>query len=378
MRSAEEGEAPSRTPGTLKTRPEDFRVDEISAYEPSGEGEHVFVRFTKIDVTTPDALRAIARALGCDPREAGVAGMKDKRAVTTQTVSVHVPRGATGQDVAERARHLSLEGIQIHRASPHGHKLKAGHLSGNRFEIIVRDIPPRRFDEAGQALDGIARDGVPNAFGAQRFGVAGDNAQRALAWLRGEERGPRDRRMLRLLWSSLQSAVFNAVLEARVKDGTWASPIAGDLLKLRASGGLFVCEDVVTDRERARTGEVSPTGPIIGPRMRWPEGVPAALERRIVDEIIGSNVDLSRARALGDGTRRALRVWAQDLRWERCVAEKADEPSAGAACMRVSFVLPKGAYATTVLASAFGIQQAPSFGASREDPPPSEEEEEPS
>jgi tRNA pseudouridine13 synthase len=375
MRSAEQDDRPSRAPGTLKTRPEDFRVDEISAYEPSGDGEHVFVRFTKIDVTTPDALRAIARALGCDPREAGVAGMKDKRAVATQTVSVHVPRGATGQEVAERARHLSLEGIQIHQASPHGHKLKAGHLTGNRFEIIVRDIPPHRFDEAGHALDEIARDGVPNAFGAQRFGAAGDNAERALAWLRGDERGPRDRRMLRLLWSSLQSAVFNAVLDARVKDGTWALPLAGDLLKLRATGGLFVCEDLVTDRERAKTGEVSPTGPIIGPRMRWPDGASAVLERTIVDRVIGANVDLSRARALGDGTRRALRVWAQDLRWERCAADKADEPSAGAACMCVRFVLPKGAYATTVLASAFGIQQAPSFGPSRDDPPPSEEEE---
>ncbi len=378
MRSADQSVVSSRSPGTLKARPEDFLVDEIPAYEPSGAGEHVFVRFTKIDVTTPDAMRAIARALGCDPREAGVAGMKDKRAVATQTVSLHVPRGAMALDVAERARHLDLQGIQIHQAVPHGHKLKAGHLSGNRFEIVVRDIPPHRFDEAGHALDRIARDGVPNAFGAQRFGAGGNNAERALAWLRGEERGPRDRRILRLLWSSLQSAVFNAVLDARVQDGTWVLPIVGDLLKVRASGGLFVCADLARDQERARTGEVSPTGPIIGPRMRWPEGASAALEQRIVDQIIGSGVDLSPARALGDGTRRALRVWAQDLRWERCEPDEGDESHAPTACMRVGFVLPKGAYATTVLASAFGIQQAPSFGVPREEPPPNEEEEEPS
>jgi tRNA pseudouridine13 synthase len=378
MRSAEQSVVSSRSPGTLKARPEDFLVDEIPAYEPSGAGEHVFVRFTKIDLTTPDAVRTIARALGCDPREAGVAGMKDKRAVATQTVSLHVPRGKAPLDITERARQLELPSIQIHQAVPHGHKLKAGHLTGNRFEIVVRDIPPHRFEDAGQALALVARDGVPNAFGAQRFGAAGDNAQRALAWLRGEERGPRDRRMLRLLWSSLQSAVFNAVLDARVQDGTWVLPIAGDLLKLRTSGGLFMCEDLARDQERAQTGEVSPTGPIIGPRMRWPEGVPAALERRIVDEIIGSGADLSPARALGDGSRRALRVWAQDLRWERWAPDKADEPCTSTACMRVCFVLPKGAYATTVLASAFGIQQAPTYGVSREEPPPSEEEEEPS
>jgi tRNA pseudouridine13 synthase len=112
--------------------------------------------------------------------------------------------------------------------------------------------------------------------------------------------------------------------------------------------------------------------------MRWPEGASAALEQRLVDQIIGPGVDLAPARALGDGSRRALRAWAQDLRWERCAPEEGDASGAPTACMRVGFVLPKGAYATTVLASAFGIQQAPSFGVSREEPPPSEEEEEPS
>jgi tRNA pseudouridine13 synthase len=375
MRSADPGHPVSRTPGILKARPEDFLVDEIPAYEPSGEGEHVFVLFTKRDVTTADALRAIARALGCDPREAGVAGIKDKCAVATQTLSLHVPRGTRAADVVERARCLELEGIRVHRAVPHGHKLKAGHLAGNRFEILVRGIPPKRFDEAGRALDAIGRDGVPNAFGAQRFGTAGDNAERALAWLRGEERGPRDRRMLRLLWSSFQSSVFNAVLDARVRDDTWAVPVAGDLLKLRASGGLFLCTDVDADRERARTGEVSPTGPIPGPRMRSPEGVPGDLERQVTDQMVGPGADLSRARALGDGTRRALRVWAQDLRWERCAPNEGAGATPLAACMRISFVLPKGAYATTVLASAFGIEPAASFAASREQAPPSEEEE---
>jgi tRNA pseudouridine13 synthase len=374
MKSADQGPGSWRPSGTIKTRPEDFVVEEIPAYSPLGEGEHVFVRFTKRDITTPDAIRAIARALACDPREAGAAGMKDKRAIATQTISVRAPHGTAVRDVVERARRLDLHGIRVHEAVPHGNKLKAGHLSGNRFDIVVRAVPPDQFDEAGRALDAIAREGVPNAFGVQRFGVAGDNAERALAWFRGEARGPRDRRTLRLLWSSLQSSVFNAVLEARVQDRTWALPVAGDLLKLRASGGLFLCDDVATDRERAGTGEVSPTGPIIGPRMRWPEGAPAALERKIADRILGEGADLSRTRALGDGSRRTLRVWAQDLRWARCSADEEAGASALTACMRVGFVLPKGAYATTVLASAFELQQA-SSSLSREQPPPSEEEE---
>jgi len=368
--------------GRIRERPEDFVVEEIAAYEPSGEGEHVFVRLTKTNVTTIDAVRMVAAALGCDPREAGFAGMKDKRAVATQTVSMHAPRGVRPHELAARARCLSLPSIAVHDAVPHGHKLKAGHLAGNRFAIVVRDVEPERIDEAAESLGRAAREGLPNAFGAQRFGKAGDNVTRALAWLRGQERGPRDPKVQRLLWSSVQSAVFNAVLDARVRDGTWATALAGDLLKLRTSGGLFVCEDVEADRPRAGAGDVSPTGPIAGAKMRWPEGSPGALERREATAILGEDFDFARTRRLGEGSRRALRLWIEQLRWERAdddtapfadlqAAGNATRPGHRRACMRVYFVLPKGAYATTVLAAAFTVDEA---RAPQEEPPPQQDE----
>ncbi|HEX3769785.1 MAG TPA: tRNA pseudouridine(13) synthase TruD [Polyangiaceae bacterium] len=383
----------SRPTARLKVHPEDFVVDEIPAYAPSGAGDHVYVRFTKRDRTTMDVVRAIARALGCDPRAAGFAGMKDKRAVTTQTFSLQPPRGTTAADLAARARRLALEGpdgldgVTLHEATQHPHKMKPGHLAGNRFTITLRGLDPARVPEVTAALEGIARTGVGNAFGDQRFGNKGDNATRALAWLRGEERGPRDPRMQRFLWSSLQSAVFNAVLAERVADGTWVTPLAGDLLKLRTSGGLFGCADVQTDRARAATGEVSPTGPIIGARMRWPEGEPAALERRVADGILGADFDLEKTRSLGEGSRRALRLWVQDLGWEVGAgvtpplpeapaspksardAGEAPDPGKSHACIRVYFVLPKGAYATTVLAAAVELDEArpaPSSGSSED------------
>jgi tRNA pseudouridine13 synthase len=354
---------------TLKTIPEDFVVEEVPAYEPSGTGEHVFVRFTKTDRTTLDAVRVIARTLGCDPREAGFAGMKDKRAVTTQTLSLHTPRGETAASLADRARALTLDGIVVLAATPHGNKLKPGHLAGNRFTIAVRGIAAGERDTLDSKLIALGRDGMPNAFGAQRFGAGGDNAERALAWLRGEERGPRDPRVQRLLWSSLQSAVFNAVLDERVREGTWNTPLEGDLLKVRDTGGLFVCSDVQIDRERAVTGEVSPTGPVVGARMRAPEGAPAALERRITERILGEGMSLERTRSLGEGTRRALRVWVRDLRWR---FDEGDEPVGNATvCLRVEFMLPKGAYATTALASVVDIEQArsePSDGGLENEP----------
>ena len=157
--------------------------------------------------------------------------------------------------------------------------------------------------------------------------------------------------MQRLLWSSLQSAVFNAVLDARIADGTWAQALEGDLLKLRSSGGLFLCADVQTDRGRSLTGEVSPTGPIVGAEMRWPEAGPGELERRITTTTLGEGFDLRKTKRLGEGSRRALRVWVENLRWEL----ERPELGHGVACVRVYFVLPKGAYATTVLGAVFSM-----------------------
>ncbi|MDP9034885.1 MAG: tRNA pseudouridine(13) synthase TruD [Myxococcota bacterium] len=359
--------SPALPRGRIKVRPEDFVVEEIAAYPPSGVGEHVFVRFTKRDVTTLDAARALARALGCDPREVGVAGMKDKRAVATQTISLHAPRGVAACELSDRARLLSLEGVIVHDATPHGHKIKAGHLAGNRFAINVRDVPLARVGEVTSGLERLAREGVPNAFGRQRYGAAGDNATRALAWLRGQERGPREPRLQRLLWSSLQSAVFDAVLEARRADGTWATPLEGDVLKLHSSGGLFVCADVRTDRERALTGELSPTGPIVGARGQWAEGRTGELERRAADLVLGTDFDLTRTRRLGEGTRRALRIWIRELRWEVTEGTALEDPPEAlrdqrghaTACVRVYFVLPKGTYATTVLGAVVCLTESP-------------------
>ncbi len=344
---------PSPPHGRIKQEPEDFVVEEIPAYAPSGEGEHVFVRLTKRNVTTFDAVRALARAVGCDPRDTGFAGMKDKRAVTTQTVSLRAPNGVAPAEIAARALAASCEGIVVHEATPHGNKLKPGHLVGNRFAITIRDLAPERTGEVAASLERVAREGLPNAFGAQRFGAAGDNVARARAWLRGEERGPRDPRAMRMLWSSMQSAVFNAVLDARVRDGSWATPIEGDLLKVQVSGGLFVCTAVQTDRERAARGEVSPTGPIVGAKMRWPDGSPRDLEKAMTDEILGADFDLAQTRRLGEGSRRALRMWIEELRSE-VLGE--DMGHAGAS-MRVYFVLPKGGYATTVLGAAVAVDE---------------------
>jgi tRNA pseudouridine13 synthase len=344
--------------GRIKVAPEDFVVEELPAYEPSGEGTHLFLRFEKKGLTTDAAVRIITKALGIEMRDVGIAGMKDKVAVTTQWVSVPAPAKAV--DLEERAKALTLDSIKVLDAKRHGNKLKTGHLKGNRFDILVRDVEDDAVPGILEAMERFSKEGVPNLFGLQRFGKEGDNAQRARAWLTGKERAPGDPRLRRFHFSALQSAVFNAVLDARVADGTWNKAVLGDLLKKEETGGIFVCTDVQADLERADRGEVCPTGPIVGARMRSAEGAIKELEERLAAPFL-EGVDLERARSLGEGTRRALRLRvsgcsvAQVMNSKGVPGDDESDNRKQPGSLRVQFVLPKGAYATTVLANAFDL-----------------------
>ena len=296
----------------IKSVPEDFVVDEVPAYEPSGDGEHVFIHFKKRDLTTDAAVRSIARALGVDARNAGIAGNKDKRAVTTQTVSLQPARGNKPDALADAAMQLHIEGIEILSAKRHNNKLKTGHLRGNRFVIRVRGLTADQAAAFVEAAGRLEHTGVPNAFGEQRFGVERDNAERARAIVSGRERAPRDSRLLRMLHSALQSEVFNAVLAERVAKGTWATALAGDVLKKTDTGGLFTCTDEAEDAQRASRGEVSATGPIWGPKMMQAEGAPGALELEIARRCLGEAFEAASRGDLGEGTRRSLRLFVTE------------------------------------------------------------------
>lgn len=330
--------------GTIRNSPEDFIVEELPAYPASGEGPHLYVTIRKRERTTLDALKALCRALDADEKGAGFAGMKDRHAITTQTISLPFPLDRS----LDEALALSLDGIDILDARRHRNKLKPGHLLGNRFTIVVRDIPSESIEGVIEALERAGQEGVPNAFGPQRFGRAGDNVERALAWLSGKERGPRDRREQRLVFSALQAHLFNEVLARRIELGSWAQPIEGDLLKKSDTGGLFLSTDVEVDRERALRGEVSPTGPIFGAKMRWPEREALAIEREVLESLPDAAEIIEKNRKLGEGSRRVLRLLPDAMR-----VEKLPEDPHG---LRASFVLPKGGYATTVLAQAVALE----------------------
>ena len=250
----------------LPSVPEDFRVDELTLYDTTDEGAHTFVHIEKRERTTEQVARDLARAVGVAARDVGYAGRKDRNAVTTQWFSVPGLERTT-------ALGLELRGARVLEASPHPHKLRTGHLRGNRFRILVRDVDASACQLAERRLEVLLRRGMPNRFDAQRFGRGGNNPELGLRLLRGGAR-PRDRRAARFTLSALQAEVFNAVLAER--SDALDQIEQGDLAVVHRSGGLFLVEDSRREAPRAEAFEVSATGPIFGTRVQQPSGAVAA------------------------------------------------------------------------------------------------------
>lgn len=339
-------------PGILRFAFEDFRVDEVPAYDADGRGNHLFVRFEKTDFSTAEAVKRIARALGVDPRSAGFAGVKDRRAVTTQWASFEAAS-------PEAALALELDGIRILHAVRHSSKLRTGHLRANRFSLRIRDLPTDRDTDVRAIAARIAEVGMPNYFGEQRFGRDGDNVERAIAWLSGSARAPREHFERKMLASALQSSLFNEVVKARVSAGELGRIFLGDLCRKEETGGVFTSEDPAADQLRSDHYEISPTGPMFGPDMRWPTHVAAERERAV---LAGSGLSPEVLAALGKnapGTRRVVRVRPGDVDVTR-------DPLG----LVVAFTLPSGAYATSFMRE---ILKNDAFGASPEGDAPEEE-----
>ncbi len=310
--------------GHLDDVPEHFQVDEIPLYPASGEGTHWFVRVRKRELGTPQAQRLLAEAAGISPRDIGFAGRKDHQAVTSQTFSLPVEPVDPGDprlELLERARHP--------------HKLRLGHLLGNRFTIRLREVHPEAAARIPALHEALLR-GIPNYFGEQRFG----RDDRSLAQARGLLENPRRRvRDPRYLASVFQSAVFNDWLAARVTDGLLHTALGGDVMRRRETGGLFDCVEPEVDQARMDTGEIDPTGPLPAPKTRPSAGVAADRE---AEACARCGLDDQRMAVLGrfaSGDRRAARLVPGELELE---VDGSD--------LVARFTLPKGAFATTLLA----------------------------
>lgn len=315
----------------FRSRPEDFVVEEVAGFEPSGQGEHVLLTIEKRGLNTVDVVQRLMRWAGVRDVAIGYAGLKDRFAVARQRFTVHLP-GREAPDVAA----LEGEALRVLDVARHSRKLPRGALAGNRFELLLRDVAGDR-DAIDARLARIAVAGVPNYFGEQRFGRAGDNVAQALAMFAGR-RVRREERSL--LLSAARSELFNRVLAARVRGGSWNSGIDGEVWMLDGRRSVFGPEPITPELQaRCEAFDIHPTGPM------WGRGEPRtqAACRALEDEALRDGD----APALREGLeaagmeqeRRALRMRPAGLAWHW-----------DADGLRLVFELPPGAYATTVLA----------------------------
>jgi tRNA pseudouridine13 synthase len=318
--------------GRIKCEPEDFEVVEIPAYAPTGHGEFLYLWIEKRDLGAEYFQRQVARRLGIAPGEVGSAGLKDRRAVTRQMISVPAT-------VEDRLALLDGEGIRVLNVNRHTNKLRPGHLHGNRFRVLIREA--RRDAAALEAvLAPLQRNGLPNYYGPQRFGRDGESLQLGLALLRGEklERPVRSPFLRKLVLSAAQSGMFNHYLARRLEDGLLRTVVIGDVMAKLPYGGMFVAQHAPSEQRRFEARETMTAGPIFGRKTFAAAARAAEREAETLAAFRLTGDSFQGFGKLMQGTRRHNLIYVEDLAatWD---------PDG----LRLTFTLPAGSYATVLL-----------------------------
>jgi len=317
--------------GKIKVQSSDFVVEEQLPFTPEGSGEHVFLHIQKIGENTEYVARALARIAGVRQRDIGVAGLKDRHAVTTQWFSVWLPT-KNEPNWAD----VETEAIKILQVIRHTRKLKRGVLTGNQFTLVIRDFNGDQ-EQCEQQLQTIKAQGFPNYFGEQRFGYQGQNIKTALALFEGTKKMKRQQRGI--YFSAARSYLFNHILSKRIELKNWNQALLGDVFMLDDSNSYFKVDNL-DDKllQRLEKGDIHPTACLYG------KGDRQVLEKALVieNDIIEKHTDLTTGLLKFDLEidRRALRVLPKKLEWQFLASEKQ---------LKLSFFLPAGSYATALL-----------------------------
>ncbi|MEY4749169.1 MAG: hypothetical protein RIQ60_1383 [Pseudomonadota bacterium] len=304
--------APSGASATLKRHNEDFIVTELPLQLPSGAGEHIWLDVEKNGANTAFVAQQLAAAAGVEERDVGYAGLKDRYAVTRQWFSIYLPIGKGKGETPDLTR-LEYPEFRVLSQSRHVKKLRPGDLQGNHFRIVLRDVSGER-DALEANLKAVAAQGVPNYFGAQRFGFDGGNVEQGRAMLAREIR-VRNPKKKGIYLSAVRSFVFNEVLALRIRQGLWGRTRPGDVMD---EAGL-------------------PTGPLWGRGRVSTTDEAQALEMGVAGQHATLCDGMEHAGL--DQERRALVARPADMSWEWPQADQ----------LVLSFALPAGNYATSVL-----------------------------
>ena len=323
--------------GCIREAPEDFQVEEILGFPPDGRGDYLFLRVEKRCLNTMDVVRQLARWAGVSASAVGFSGLKDRRSLAVQHFTIRWP----AQDDPPDTEGLAVEGLRMLALSRHRAALIRGSLQGNEFTLRLTRLQGDA-ERAQHRLIAIRESGFPNYFGTQRFGNDGSNLAQARLLLSGRlgQAKPEQRRML---LSAARSHVFNQVLAARVRDGSWNRLLPGEVLVVQATGRQLIASSVSQKlQERLQRGEIHPGGPLPGRpgHCLQAEGEVAALEAACLQEAhLQAWADALGGLGLNAG-RRALRVLPAGLVWEWRHSQRV---------LELRFRLPAGTYATSLV-----------------------------
>ena len=352
LESSPRAHGPALGRAVFKADLEDFVVEEQLGFAADGGRAHRLLLVEKAGLDTLDVARALARAVQVPASDVGFAGLKDRHALARQWFSV--PAAPNSDALTSFSQGDAREGFRVLEASAHSRKLRRGALQGNRFRIRLRALtPPVEAGALADRLRQLANLGAPNYFGPQRFGREYANLERIAAWL-GGARLAYGREARAFVWSSARALVFNAVLAGRVTDGSWTKILPGELVNLDGTRSFFHADQVDAELERRLLAlDVHPTGPLPGRsplpgrtpppartaspgRAALPDGEAGQREtaamapfQELIDALARSGLQAAR---------RPLRVVPRELEG-RLVDDGAE----------LSFALPPGSYATTLL-----------------------------
>ena len=326
--------------GLLRSQISDFQVFEELPFLPCGEGEHLFVHIRKTGANTVFVARELAKYFEVKEQLVSYAGLKDRFAVTQQWFGVHVP-GKQEYNLDD----LNIEGVEILSYKRHNKKLRTGALTGNRFELILREVTAiKAFTERWQQ---IVEQGVPNYFGEQRFGIGGGNIERALSLFSGQK--VKDKKKRGIYLSAARSHIFNGVLNERIEQQCFDKVAIGDVLMLAGTQSVFHLDEVdSTIKQRFIDKDVDITAPMWGAGELMTSNEPLALEQKIAVKNQAFCEGLPRFGLKQE--RRRIRLTVSDTDIELLSAQEDNN------AVKISFFLPSGCYATTVLRELLNYQ----------------------
>ena len=326
--------------GLLRSQISDFKVFEQLPFLPCGEGEHLFIHLRKTGANTLFVARELAKYFNVKEQLVSYAGLKDRFAITQQWFGVHVP-GKQVYDLSD----LAIEGVEVLHAERHNKKLRTGALTGNRFELILRDVS--HLKELATRWQAITAAGVPNYFGEQRFGIDGGNIDRAFALFSGTK--VKDKKKRGIYLSAARSAIFNHVISKRIEDNQFSELLVGDVLMLAGTQSVFLYQASESSiQQRFIDKDLDITAPMWGAGELMTQGQAQVVEQDIADQHSAFCQGLPRFGLKQE--RRRIRLTISNTDFEIMPTTNKTQQ------VKVSFFLPAGSYATTVLRELLDYQ----------------------